>query len=460
MILKFYLIILFTLSGGMLNASFKGDITPNQAMIDQSLTIIFDGLNPEEVMQVTAECIDQHGTKWQSSARFKADIHGVIDVSKVAPLDGSYHSIDPMGLIWSMTPQNERAPFFYYEGDFFKVNFKAYRNNQLVFEKEVIRQFKEPDLKSIELSHDMVGTFYYRKGFEKKPGIVILSSSTGEVPRPLAQVLASHGYPVLALAYFQHGNLPKDLELIPLEYVHEAIQFVRAHPSCNGKIGLMGTSRGGELALLFGAYYPKEADIIIANVPSSVAYSSMINTKVAAWTYQGEPIPFIKGFKKQWIAGLTLFKQIPYHAGSHQDPYRITPVFLAHKKWNWIQFKKAAIPVEKISCPLLLLSADQDQMWPSALYCQQVEERLKTKGSTIAYKHLCFKEAGHGIAFPYYPTYNMPYYNASIDKWFDLGGTAEGNAKANQEAWQAILTFIEEHLSSKQERESKQDVER
>jgi hypothetical protein len=31
---------------------------------------------------------------------------------------------------------------------------------------------------------------------------------------------------------------------------------------------------------------------------------------------------------------------------------------------------------------------------------------------------------------------------------FALGGTAEGNARANEDSWQQILTFLDEHLRS------------
>lgn len=45
-----------------------------------------------------------------------------------------------------------------------------------------------------------------------------------------AALLASHGYPVLQLAYFGAPGLPRELRSIRLEYVERALQWLHARP--------------------------------------------------------------------------------------------------------------------------------------------------------------------------------------------------------------------------------------
>lgn len=45
-----------------------------------------------------------------------------------------------------------------------------------------------------------------------------------------ASLLASHGFAVLALAYFGYEDLPEKLQEIDLDYFEEAANFLLAHP--------------------------------------------------------------------------------------------------------------------------------------------------------------------------------------------------------------------------------------
>lgn len=45
-----------------------------------------------------------------------------------------------------------------------------------------------------------------------------------------AGILAAHGYPTLALAYFKEPGLPSALERIPLEYFARALRMLRRQP--------------------------------------------------------------------------------------------------------------------------------------------------------------------------------------------------------------------------------------
>src|SRR6185436_11050508 len=90
----------------------------------------------------------------------------------------------------------------------------------------------------------------------KYPGLITLSGAGGGLSESRAALRAAHGYAVLALAYFNYDDLPKNLVGIPLEYFEEALTWMEKQPYIDGeRLGVMGVSRGGELVLLLGAYF-------------------------------------------------------------------------------------------------------------------------------------------------------------------------------------------------------------
>ena len=106
----------------------------------------------------------------------------------------------------------------------------------------------------------------------------------------------------------------------------------------------------------------------------------------------------------------------------------------------------ATIPVENIECPIILISSEDDKMWPSTLWSTIVMDRLNEKKSKIERTHLHFASAGHGIEHPYGPSSNI-YYHPKAETWMTIGGTAEGNARANEQAWKEVLEFLKKTLS-------------
>src|SRR5581483_4943151 len=52
----------------------------------------------------------------------------------------------------------------------------------------------------------------------RKPAVLVLGGSEGGLPGFTSRMLAAHGYPSLALAYFKEPGLPQTLDRIPLEY--------------------------------------------------------------------------------------------------------------------------------------------------------------------------------------------------------------------------------------------------
>lgn len=288
----------------------------------------------------------------------------------------------------------------------------------------------------------------------KLPAIILLSGSDGGIPGTNAipelfiENLSQLGYIVLALAYFGVEGLPQHLENIELEYFPAAVKWLQAQAEVDAtRISLIGNSRGGELALILGTLFPNEIHSIIAYVPSSVIGGGFPYPNRPAWVYHGEPMtPFLPGLAN---ANLNLTERDDLEFVNRQqatphdanNPYIVADLFRARNQAQ-ADLSQLAIPVEKIQCPLLLLSGDMDAIWPSNLYCELVVKRLKQYQAPIKFKHINYLNAGHGIL----AAYDGPIYHPIGGFWCNLGGTPDGNKLANEESWKEVKSFLQTNL--------------
>ena len=91
-------------------------------------------------------------------------------------------------------------------------------------------------------------------------GVIDLLGSHGGLVEYKAALLASNGFAAMALAYFNHDDLPKAIPDIELEYFLEAVKWLKNHPQVQpGGIGLLGISKGADIALLLTANCPDVA---------------------------------------------------------------------------------------------------------------------------------------------------------------------------------------------------------
>lgn len=261
----------------------------------------------------------------------------------------------------------------------------------------------------------------------KLPAIIVLGGSEGGLGAGAAhdaQLIASHGYVVLQLAYFDAPGLPKELGLIPLEYFKTAIGWLRAQPNVDpSRIGLEGTSIGGEVALVVASHYP-EIKAVAAAVPSSVVWPGISRTSASppsTFTLAGRPLA-----------------DLPYGwngpSTSIYDLYAIGLSALA-------QHPNAVIPVERINGPIILVCGEEDKLWPSCLMIEHVAQRLRAKGFRYPVKLLKYPDAGHAAFGP-----PAPPGSESIAKLATLGGSGEGNQAARLDNWPKVMAFMDAAL--------------
>jgi dienelactone hydrolase len=225
-----------------------------------------------------------------------------------------------------------------------------------------------------------------------------------------------------------------------LEYFERALTWLRGHAAVDGRrVALSGVSRGGELVLLLGATFPHLIDAVIAWVPSAVLWAGIGpgNSAIgsASWSVRGEPLPY--------MADRVTPEQDADILG--HEPVALTRRYLINLD-DPAAVRAAAIPVERMACPLLLISGEEDAMWPSTLMSEMVVERLSEHNYRYPFKHLRYAGAGHGIRAPHLPTTVNAGRHPIRGFLVARGGEPAEHAQAQREAWPAALDFLREAL--------------
>ena len=423
-------------------------VTPEHPLIDEPVEILISKLPANQQIIIEASCKDKDNNAWTSRATFQTDDKGVVNVAKQAPISGSYSGIDPMGLIWSIAPADTEVLKRTGVLNTQEISISVFLKDKLLTQKIIHRLPVASNVEKKEIRENgIVGTLFYPKGIKNGPGVIVVGGSGGRIPEDFAQLLASHGYAVLALGFFRVEGLPKKLENIPLEYFENAFHWFKQQPEVDkNRVAICGRSRGGELVLLLAATFPEQMQAVIAYVPSGIVWAGLSDGSKPAWTYKGQPIPFIKRPLDEEMLEAAKQGLIPDNKGTFEDPEENTSKFLYLMKKFSKDVEAATIPVEKIICPVLLISGEDDKMWPSTLFSNMIMERLDKKKSTIVRNHLQFPNAGHGVQNPYGPTPGRPYYHQVAGAWMTVGGTAQGNSSADKLAWEGVLSFLNETL--------------
>lgn len=291
-------------------------------------------------------------------------------------------------------------------------------------------------------ANGLVGTLFEPDDDGPHPAVLLLGGSEGGLHEDDAALLATHGYAVLALAYFGMAGVPAHLVEVPLEYFGTALALLAAR---HDRIAVLGGSFGGQAALLVGATFPTVSavvsvlgsGVITQGIDQGIAdgdFLHILDAEVSPWTWQGRPLPFVANpvtpeLRREVAAG---------------EPVRLVSAFLAGLT-DTDRVTAATIPVERIHGPVLLISAGEDASWPCEALSDIAERRLAAHRHPHEHRHVRFPRAGHGIiAPPHRPGTRTTAPGPGVT--LDLGGTPEANARAQQTAWDETLRFLDTAL--------------
>ena len=224
---------------------------------------------------------------------------------------------------------------------------------------------------------NLVANLFLPKTAGKVAVVIAVGGSEGGLSTGNAngEMLAPHCLAVLGLAYFKEPGLAQTLDQIPLEYFVRAVDYLGtlARVDAN-RIGLVGGSRGAELALLLASMEPRIKSVV-ATTPSGVAWYGRTTAR-SAWTLNGKDVPALSLPPDDGAPQLSRFE------AALNQPERV---------------RQAFFPLERINGPILLISARNDQVWPSYRMGREIEDYLKERQFPHAVGHLSYP-TGHGFS--------------------------------------------------------------
>lgn len=467
--------------------------TPADALIDVPRHLVVRGATPGAQVTLTARTARAGGVVWHAQATFVADADGTVDVSRNAPVSGSYQGVSAMGLVWSQVPEDGKSRDVFPQpviaplvttvvaqevdvdgaasmgsthatsasgeaaqhadgsppasaastADAQSAQAQTSRHSSVSFTQRLAAE----GVTRRDVREDgLVGTLYLPPGDGPHPAVMILNGSGGGINEPRAALYASHGYAAFALGYFKGPGLPDYISNTPLEYFKQGMDWLRrTMRPAHDFVALSGQSRGGELVLLLGATFPEAVSAVIGYVPSALIHSAQnacdpaIGREGPTWLLDGKPLPHI------WENNRTA-SWAPFDEGP--PPHRHARAMLtALDDANAVE--RARIPVEKILGPVMLLSAEDDGSWPSSLYSRMVTERLAAHAHPHVVKHLDFDRAGHAIVFPFAPTTQLVYAHPVSGKISTGGGEPDANAIADERSWAAVQAFLAQAVAER-----------
>jgi dienelactone hydrolase len=426
-------------------------ISQRDSLYDVPLDIRVTGLRPGERVTVGLSATNEVGSRWSARATFVARGR-VLDLGATAPVAGSYRGAAGMGLFESM--RNRRFDSYFGPRNPQPFTLTAVIRGRLAATATLVRELTSAGVRCVQQTVATAGFFGSycapARRAARRPAVLIFGGSEGGLAvADLAGLLASHGYPALALAYFGAPGLPANLVRIPLEYFARAARWLRrmagvtpasaasasaasastspgagsasaspgaaaGRPGGTGSRPLVawGFSRGSEAALLLGVHFPGLVSAVIAGSPSSVtnvafSSSSALPPDEPAWTLGGRALPVASP---------------PGDPRSAGNP-------------------AAVIPVARIRGPLLLLAGADDQLWPSPGYARAIMTALAAHHDPYLHQLKEFAGAGHvaGFAMPYDAG---PARIAEGRDILNVGGTPVVNSAAETGAWRDALAFL------------------
>lgn len=252
------------------------------------------------------------------------------------------------------------------------------------------------NFKLAEINQDnLVANLYLPNNAVGVPVVIVIGGSSGGMRTERGEFLAKHGIAALTLAYFRYKELPQRLDNIPVEYVSNAIDYLQNIDVIDkSKVGVWGASRGSELAFLAASYDPR-IKALVATTPSKVAWHGM--TTASAWSYQGKPVPALSFDRRGQSPIIQRSAQALTNLGRIADA----------------QFK-----FEQINGPILLISAEQDHIWPSFQMAKDIEGYTKKHN----FKHLVTHHSyptGHFFSEKVWPNINqsiVAYFYKTFDR--------------------------------------------
>ena len=187
-----------------------------------------------------------------------------------------------------------------------------------------------------------------------------------------------------------------------MERIEKAISWLKAHG--NQKIGIVGASTTGTLALTAASYF-EDITLTIGLTPSDFIWQGFMQGKKdgckewpiegeSLFSYKGEPLPYMPFCYKH----PDYWKVIEKETKRTGDMINSRKLFDDSEKAHPIT-EEEMIKIEKIHGILLLIGAEDDVLWDTAKYIRRMKQRMKESPHTCRLESVIYAHGTHFV-FP------------------------------------------------------------
>lgn len=188
----------------------------------------------------------------------------------------------------------------------------------------------------------------------------------------------------------------------PLERFEKAIAFLKTMG--NGKIGIVGASTTGMLALVAASYFP-EITLTIAVSPSDFVMEGFYQDGKdgaherpgdgeSSVSYHGEPLPYLPYAYRH----PEYWQKISEESKRRGAMVACRDMFDESEKRHPLQ-EEEKIKVENIKGRILLIGAEDDVLWDTCKYIRRMGDRLKEKKADNSVVLMTYEHGTH-FMFP------------------------------------------------------------
>ncbi|CAI5640447.1 unnamed protein product [Oreochromis niloticus] len=392
-----------------------------RCLFDEPIKVKVEGLRSRQVVTMRARLTDEKGVVFSSSATYRADGSGEVDLNRDPSLGGTYVGVEPMGLLWSMRPDTMHKRFQKTKSlEPQLVKFSVYEEEGRILAEETNERLLIGDgVSRVPVKEGNIsGVLFTPPGEGLFPAVLDMPTLRSETR---ASLLANKGFVVLSMCAAE--AIFQNMQKIHLDHFKEAMDFLKQQPKVGSKgVGIVGRSKGADLALSLATFVPGVEAAVCIN-------SNSANVGVPLY------------HKKQKILSPLMYdlsKLIPTESGASIGKY-ICEDPLAEKS------KGSLIPIERAKAHFLFVAGEDDLWWDSKAYMDQMVERLKRHGKEN-FESVSYRGAGHLLEPPYEPFCPSSAHGILryLSSW---GGQPKAHAAAEVQLWKKIQEFFRTHLS-------------
>lgn len=244
------------------------------------------------------------------------------------------------------------------------------------------------------------GAWYpYPQGSHKGIILMLGDSATDRLAISGAKWLHKQGCHVMAMSpepkNYGHHNYP-------LERFEKAITFMKSQ-GCT-KLGIMGASTTGMLALIASSYYP-ELTLTVAFSPSDFVMEGFYQDgkdgaherpgegeSTVSW--RGEPLPYLPFAYRH----PEYWQRLKEEAKAGGDMIASRQMFIESEKRHPLQ-EEEMIKVERIKGKIICIGTEDDVLWDTCHYIRRMEKRLNERQHDCQFESWLYEHGTH-LAFP------------------------------------------------------------